>query len=261
MRILKFDDYTHNDDILDYFINSLQHLGINESQNNEYESILSKLKNDLKLNLDSITKFGTTITAFYPIVGKLISNMQLKVENPIEASVLLTICAISILYSEDKKVNENDRLKMKNQCRSMLEELKLRGIGNGIVKKIIACFGSIFKLFKTIGKHLGSVVVSFFDMFAFTALLLPVLNSIIACIGKYSLNIDTLQGNLLSIGVGVGTIVVKNIITDTLKKLNKPDKKKEIINDIDAEQNIKKFGDAEFSKDLSKEIEPINEKD
>ena len=98
-------------------------------------------------------------------------------------------------------------------------------------------------------------------MFAFTALLLPVLNSIIACIGKYSLNIDTLQGNLLSIGVGVGTIVVKNIITDTLKKLNKPDKKKEIINDIDAEQNIKKFGDAEFSKDLSKEIEPINEKD
>lgn len=257
MRILKFNEYSHDEEIVEFFINSLQ-VGINESQQENYESILSKLKKDLKLNLDSITKFGTTITAFYPIVGKLITNAQLKLDNPAEAAVLLTICAISIIYTEDKNLKPEDSMKLKNQCRSMLEELKLRGIGNGIVKKLISCFRAIFKLFKTIGKHLGSVVVSFFDMFGFTALLLPVLNSIMACIGKYDLNLDTLSGNLLSIGVGVGTFVAKNIITNVLKKLNKSSKEDEIIHDIGSPQ-IKKFGDADVKQDST--VKPINEKD
>lgn len=256
MQILKFSEYSNSTiNIVDFFANSLN-TRINESQNEDYESISKKLSKDLKLNLSSVTKFGVAITAFYPIVTKLINNSQIKVEDPIEASVLLTICAFSIIHSDDAKLSEDDKFKLKNQCKSMLEELKLRGIGNGIVKKIIACIRSIFKLFKIIAKHMGSVVVNILDMFAFTTLLLPILNAIMACIGKYSLTIDTLSGNLLSIGVGVGTLVVKNIVINTLKKLNKSDKAKEIIGDTS--HDVKKFGDADLS---GKNLQQINEKD
>ena len=40
----------------------------------------------------------------------------------------------------------------------MLEELKMAGIGNGIVKKLTDGFKSITNIFKTIAKHTGAIV-------------------------------------------------------------------------------------------------------
>jgi hypothetical protein len=184
------------------------------------------------------------------------------VELTTESVVLATICALSILYLEGKKTKKVDEEALRTDSKSMLEELKLRGIGNGIVKKIIAAFESIKNIFTTITKHTGSVINGFIDMFAYTALLIPVMNAVKFIIGKYDLNLETLVSNFAGLAVGIGTVVAKHAITDIISKLKNKNsiniKKNNIVNDIKTPV-IQKFGDREFGKSYSDDVEIIQE--
>jgi hypothetical protein len=79
------------------------------------------------------------------------------------------------LFIEEKKFTstiEEDILR--KDSKSMLEELKLMGIGIELLK-LIRIFKSITSIFKLIGKHVGSIVGGFMDMFAYTAMLIPIM--------------------------------------------------------------------------------------
>jgi hypothetical protein len=103
--------------------------------------------------------------------------------------------------------------------RTILEELKLKGIGNGIVKKLVKCFNSIGGLFKILFKNTPYLVSGFMDMFAYTSILMPTMNAVSALVGNYNLNMDTLPGNLISVGIGVTTFLAKNGLTFLINKL------------------------------------------
>lgn len=250
MRVLRFQEYYKSQSLAEEFIDILSNLSINEKVEDKkaWRQILDKVFSDLGINYALITTFGTGIAAMFPIVNELIANNNLNLELNQENIVLLTITALAITYLEEKKSNSTnieikiDEDELKENTKSLLTELKLRGIGNGIVKKVVKAFTSIGNLSKVIFKNLKYVINGFVDMFAYTALLLPTMNAFSAFIDKYDLNLDTIISNLLSVGAGVLTLVAKNGIVYILNKIGNKFgiNKKEVIEDL-PEPSIKKY--------------------
>lgn len=253
MKVYRFAEYSLNNSMVDSFIESLQPI-IKEASGgiNKYESALTKIVKDLKLNVQLVTTFGAGIGAFYPIVESLMRNMNTgSIDITTNTVVLLTITAISIIYLEERKDKIKDEDSFRKNCKSMLEELKMMGIGNGIVKKLIEGLKSIKNIFSIIGKHIGAVVGGFMDMFAYTAMLIPIMNAINSIVGKYDLNFDTLPQNFLGLGIGIGTIIAKHGIAEIIDRIksrfpkgNSIDKKK-ILDEIET-PIIQKIGDVTF---------------
>jgi len=257
-RILKFGDYNKSEDQATEIIENMCNPQVNESSVDDsvIKKIVKGLSNDLKFNYKLVFTFGTGIRFMYPIVENLIKNGSIKIEMSTENIVLLCITALSITYLEETQnrvgdskvvcvdcngmgfeddVDENDDEECqsckgtgyieshvtKKDAQTMLEELKMRGIGNGIVKKFVAGFKAIGSFFKVLLKGTPYVVTGLVDMIGYTALMIPAMNAISSFVGKYDITIDTLSANLLSVGVGVGSLVAKqgiNWLVDKLKK-------------------------------------------
>ena len=258
--IKRYNDYQDFDKMAYDFIDGLESI-IKESDTDDdnYKSIFRKFIKDLKLNFALIGTFGTGIGTFIPIVDKLMRNMNISTELNTEKIVLLTICSLTIIYLEEKKFkDEKEEQNLIDDSKSMLEELKMMGLGNGIVKIVIKALSSIKNIFNIIGKHVGAVVGGIIDMFAYTAILLPVLNGIQYIVGKYDLTPETLAQNLIGLAAGMGTIIAKHGIVYILNKLKGkwPFKKKEILDDIETPV-IQKF--SLYNKEDEDQGEPINE--
>jgi hypothetical protein len=234
MKILKVEELNHNQKLTTDFINSIQYLVESDSHESNYKKVQNKIVSDLKLNSRLIGTFGTGIGAFYPVVNSLMVNMGSNIELTDETIVLATICAITIIFLEEKKFKEDEEL-MTKDSKSMLEELKMKGVGNGIIKKLVKALKSTYSIFLIITKHIGAVVNGFTDMFAYTSMLIPVMNAINVIIGKYEFTPDTLIQNFVGLAIGVTTIAAKHSIIDIFNKVK--DKlnisKKEIIKDIE----------------------------
>lgn len=261
MKIHKFNDYSLYDSMAGDFINSFNTLITESDQENIYKKVEKKLITDLKLKVQSIAVFGASFAGLYPIVAKLLKNMNISsIELTPDRIVLLTISALTIIYLEERKVKstkEQDILT--KDSKSMLEELKLMGIGNGLVKKLILGLKSIKNIFNVIAKHLGKAVGSIIDMFAYISILIPIMNALLSIIDKYSLNLDTLPENFLGLAVGVGTIIARHGISEIINRIkNKFPKinKEKIIDDL-GEPPIQKF--SIFTKEKEHEGELIKE--
>ena len=246
MKIKKFQQYSLQDSMAWDFINSFDGL-ITESDETEYKKVQKRIISDLRLNGNLSLTFGTGIKDFYPVVDKLMTNMKISsIDITADKVVLLTICAFTIVYLEEKKFKDGQEEEiLTKDSKSMLEELKMMGIGNGIVKKLVKLFKSITSIFTIIGKHLSTVAKGFIDMFAYTAILIPIMNGILYVVGKYDLSVDTFIENFAALTMGVGTLIAKNgiiHIIDRLKDKISPKDKKEIVDEVDTTV-IKKVSD------------------
>lgn len=242
-RVLKFNDYKKSVNLLEDFVDKLIEEKVQESKDEStIKKIANQLQKDLNFNYSLIFTFGAGINAMYPIVLHLLKNANMNVELSLENIVLLTITAIAIAYLEEKKnrtgevyiecdsCSASDKFKTqdcqkcggsgkqeslvtKQDTDTLLAELKLRGLGNGIVKKLVKCLTSIGGFIKTIFKHARLIVSNLVDLFAYTSLLIPTMNAISGIINSNQLNLETLPieiaKNLLVFGVGVGTMLVK----------------------------------------------------
>ena len=101
----------------------------------------------------------------------------------------------------------------------MLAELKMRGIGNGIVRKFVKVFDSITNFFKMIFKGTPYVIDGLIDMFAYSAIMVPCMNAIHAFIGKYDITVDNIVANLLSLGAAGTALIAKQGINWLMNKL------------------------------------------
>lgn len=247
MRIYKLQDHSRFNDMSVDFIDSFSPITESDEKNKpNYKEIQKKVISDLNLNLSFVGTFGVGLSAFYPIVDKLINNAQVNIDMTAEKVVLLTIAAVSIVYLEEKKtkMSEKKEESLRKDCKSMLEELKMSGIGNGIVKKMVNAFKSIKNIFSLIGKHVGAIVGGFMDMFAYTSLFIPILNGILFVVGKYDLNLDTISQNFMGLAMGVGTLIAKHGIAEIINRLKGKFKinKKDIAGEIET-PIIQKIGD------------------
>ena len=88
-------------------------------------------------------------------------NMDIdSIEITPRSIVMISLSAIAVIYLEEKdsKLNGEERLEMERETKSLLMELKLSGIGNGIVKKISESIKSIKNILNIILKHLGKAI-------------------------------------------------------------------------------------------------------
>jgi hypothetical protein len=262
MKVQRFGEYSLQDEMAQDFLNSFDEIVKESDGGSSYEKVAKKVISDLKLNISLVATFGAGIGALYPVVDGLMKNMNLDSFNlTTESIVLLTLASVAITYLEEKKcksVKEEDELT--KDSKSMLEELKMRGFGNGIVKKLMKSLQSVKSIFSIIAKHLGAVIGGVVDMFAYTALLIPLLNGVMAVINKYELNLDTLPQNFLGLTVGIGTIIAKHGIVEILNRIKNrfPINAREVLDDIEtpAIQRFANFGDGDTDEqdgDLIKE--------
>jgi hypothetical protein len=255
MKIQRYTDYALQNEMADEFLNSFDKMIKESDGGKSYQKVAKKVISDLKLNVSLVATFGAGIGALYPVVQGLMENMNLdSFELTTESIVLLTLAAVTITYLEEKKFKspeEEDQLT--KDSKSMLEELKMKGFGNGIVKKLIKSLESVKNIFLIIGKHLGAVVGSIIDMFAYTSLLIPIMNGIMAIIHKYDLNLETLPQNFLGLAVGIGTVIAKHGIVEIINRIKNrfPINPKEVLDDIEtpAIQRFATFGDSEEKQD------------
>ena len=242
MKILRYTDYSNSSEMANFLISNLENPIINESLDESYvRKMLKGFSNDLKFNIGLIFTFGTGISAMVPVVQNLIKNGNLKIDPSLENIVLLSLTTMAILYLEETKnkvgdvevdcpdCKSNGCEKCKNgkvksrvtrsDAQTLLEELKMRGIGNGIVKKFVSVFKSVGNLIRTLFRNSKYPVKGLLEMFGYTALLIPVMNAINTLVGKYDLTPDNIIGNFLAIGASITTLVAKNSIDFLISKL------------------------------------------
>lgn len=271
MKILKFKDFDNREQFLE-IIENISNPMINEHlmDNKLIQKILKKLSSDIKFNIKLVGTFGTGIGFMIPIVKKLIENSKLSIDLNEENIVLLCITIISISYLEETKnktgeeVNDNGEKSIvtRKDAQTMLAELKMRGIGNGIVKKLVNVFISIKNFFKMIFKGTPYVVDGLFDMFAYTAIMTPCMNAMLLFIGKYDMTLDNIAANLLSIGAAGTALIAKQGVNWLMSKLRDILKSKNIeIPDKDHETIIDPYQIIDSSEDsvenLIKEKKPF----
>jgi hypothetical protein len=243
MKVLNYKQYQISEDLANFIANP----PINESddKNTQIDGLLKKLSQDLKFNYGLVFTFGVGVRAMYPIVEGLITNGALKVEPTMENIVLVCIAALTITYLEESKNKAGDTevpcncqskskdckncggtgmiksVVSKQDARTILEELKLRGIGNGIIRKMVECFKFLGEVLKALFKNTPYIVNGLVDMLAYTSLLIPAMNGINAIVGKYDLTMETLIGNSAAIALGVTTFLSKYGFDWLVKKFKK----------------------------------------
>lgn len=222
MKIQRYNDFALTESMVEYFVESFGMITeSDDSENNDYKNILKKIVSDLNLNIRLVATFGFGIGAFMPVIHNLMKNANLsQVELTKETIVLLVLTALSIIYLEEKNAKSpKEESELTKDSKSMLEELRMKGIGDGIVKKIIKCLKSTTNVFKIIGKHIGAVAGGLMDMFAYGAIMVPIMNGLSNVINKFHLNLDTMPENFLMLATGVATIVAKHGIAHIINKL------------------------------------------
>ena len=269
MSIKKFADFNHSEILLEDFIQSLwQNVNESEDQKSEEDSVYRRIEkkvfSDLKLDTKLVFTFGAGIGALYPVVMQMLENMSIfNFELSKQSAVLLTIAAITIIYLEEKKSKSSEEEeRLTKDSRSMLEELRMRGIGDGIVKKVIKALTGIKNIFSKIGKHLGAAIGGIIDMFSYTAILIPIINAVLKIIVKYDMGVDEMISNFFILSTGIVTKIAKHGMVEVLRMLKKlitPSTEKDIIDEIETPV-VQKFGDFTHGMlDSETDGEPINE--
>ena len=216
MVIKKFEEFNLRNEMVDYFLLNLN-APISESKDENIKTTVNEIVNDLNLDSKMSSTFEYGVILFLPIVSKLITNTALNTPTDEKSLILLTLSALAVIYLEENKSNEI----LKKDTKSILEELKLRGIGNGIVDKVSVCIKSIKNIFQIIGKYTHKTIKNITDIFVNYSV--PILNSIISLIMKYGLDLNNLSNNLLILSAGITSSVAKNGIKILIDKLfNKP---------------------------------------
>lgn len=235
-QIFRFKEHNKWFQIAEDFLESIINPSLNESSENDVQinSILKNLQSDLKFNVKLIFTFGTGIASMCPIVLNLIKNQNLKIDLTQESVALLTLTSVVILALEIEKDSEIS----KDDVKSLLTELKLRGIGNGIVKKMVSAFRSIGNLLQLLFRNTSRTIRSLIDMFAYTSILIPTMNAINSIISDYNWSMDTVIGNLSSLGVGLLTFLAKNGWDYLSKRLKKKTKINPELDDLVKNQDL-----------------------
>lgn len=229
-KILKYKDYSLSEERALELIQNICKPQVNESKSwSNFKSISSKLSKDIKFNFGLVATFGVGIKVMLPVISKFIQNGTFNFEMNEENLILLTITVVSIFYLEETANKAGDEVNAdgeksvvtKRDAQTMLEELKMRGIGQGIVKKFVSALSAISKFFKMLFRGTPYVVNGLLDMFGYTALMVPCMNALSSFIGKYDMTIETISANLLSLGVGVGALLAKQGVSWLVKNISK----------------------------------------
>ena len=223
MGILKFEDYTINSSILS-LIKEFENIDINESSNNNH---LNDIVNTLNLNKNIIDIYNSiNFDVLFNIVKELISNDNLNIELNDKNITQSTLSLILISLKNDiEKTNNLKYYKsvddLKNDIRDILEELKLEGIGNGIIKKISTILDQIYDFFKLISKDIQiNNIKTLFDIISNDKLSNTILFPIYNYIKKNNVSMSSLEKTISYMNSNTSVFSTEPIINAISKSFN-----------------------------------------
>lgn len=204
MNIQKYKDFLEEDFSL---------LFENKSELESYKDIMNRIVEDVGLNFGFVFTFGTSITAFFPIVESLIRNSGVEVTK--ETVVYLSICALAIAFKEPK-----------SSYKKLFEELRLRGVYL-FLEPLVNTIDFIKGVFVFICRKVGEMVGNISSMFGYTALFVPFALTFSDIISSNLITFESIttaftndfSGKLLSTVIGVGTFTVKHLVITLVDKL------------------------------------------
>lgn len=234
-KIFKYSEYTDWELKAQEFLYHIENQVISEADHidNDINTTIKDIFGRLGFNLELTLTFGTGVKLMYPIVDNLIKNMKLEIQPSYEDVVLLCITVMSIMFLDHKKNPPISSDDIKNKLNP---EIQMKfGNPRSIVNKFVNCFKQIYSFINRFPKLFGVAMNNILDMFAYTTILLPVMNAISLFCLKYELTPDNLMGNLLSLGIGVMTISTKrlyNFVKDKVKKDKSSIDDEDILSDV-----------------------------
>lgn len=227
MKICKYEDYTISMDFLNKLENNLTLVNENsdDKSSNAHQDMFNKIKKDLNLNTKLAFTFGPGIAAFYPIVDNLLNKSKLVCDE--RTIVLLLIASLSILIIEENELSKEDNETLIKDSKSVLKELDQSFAPNCSIgecdnlNKITNVLKTIKNMLVVIFKHmhLDKIVYNLLDMFAYTWLLLPVMNTINYMMDLYNYDLNNILTNLGSILIGITSIIFRHGISNLLTKI------------------------------------------
>lgn len=184
-----------------------------------YPIILHLIKNS-NLNVELTTETVVLMT----IAAISIAYLEENKNKSGDAEIICKVCdgTGQLLSPEAQSLEDTDdkedcricagkgsslSLVTRKDAQTMLEELKMKGVGNRIIEKLVKCLNSIGSFVRMIFKNTPIVVSSLIDLFGYTAILIPTMSALSAIINQNFWNVENLptviEGNLLSVGVGI----------------------------------------------------------
>ena len=203
MKIAKYLDLKIADD----FLNMLFVSPVME----KVELLNDTFVDKLKMHKVLIDKYKDIVPLLDLISVSLIKNSKLPIEMDDKAIMLFSIAALSVSSNnEGKFLKENDFKKEEYEVeiKSLLEELKLSGIGNNLVKNLSGIYDSIISMSKKI----------FDTKDIFSSLSEPnLLQSINLYIKKYKLSINDFSSDFEKLSDTIENVYVKTGKLDDFK--------------------------------------------
>lgn len=192
MRVLKYNDYNQVESLINYFVSNL-----NVSDSFEYKEnvIIKDIINKLNINLGIYDELNYLIEPSTNIIKSLVANTSLNIELNDNSLNMLSLTVLMVYYLESFKSKFINNIKpyensdiLRDDIKNLLEELKLSGIGNGVVKKLVECFKTISIIVKELFINKDKNVNCIFCIK--DNKILNVLNTISTMIIEYNFNID-----------------------------------------------------------------------
>ena len=203
MKILRYEELELSEDFIKILSNS-----------KIIESNLIENSFTIKLNaLNKITEFKA-FNSLVNIVEALIAEGNIQITVNKSNIELFLVAAIAVCINEENNYvffNCN-KLNFESEIKNVLEELKLRGIGNGLVKMLSDVIKSIFNLYKIVyNKKTNTIIDIFNNNIVF-------FDSIAILIKKYHFNMNNIIDNFNSISLGISTMIKKYGLDYIFKK-------------------------------------------
>jgi len=187
---------------------------------NKWNTLQKKVLSDIGINLYFVSTFGLSVAAFYPFFDNIIKNSNIKNTFTSTDIILLTLCALSILFKENK--SNIDKLRTIISEKGLKEYLPI----------FISTITNIEKLFKNISINFNKAINGLSDMFSYTAILVPFTIGLLKFIELYNVGLENFNdilinpvGISISLGIGVVTLSMKHLINMLLKHINRGEKK------------------------------------
>jgi len=213
MRIIKYGDI----DRADIFLKLLFSENILEKNEILHNGFMDKLK----IHKILVKKYKDILSTLDILTLFLIKNSNLELDEKMIS--LFTIAALSVCILEEEKFLTEFKFKKEDyeiEIKSILEELKMSGIGNGLVKSLSEIFKSIFNMSKILFKS-KDIYNSFNEP--------NLLKSIVLYIKRYKLSINDFLTNFDGLIDTIHNVYIKTGKLDDIKnKLSKISQKPDI---------------------------------
>ena len=169
-----------------------------------------KISETLNFNYNIVTFLKDSIHLLYPVIEKLIDNNNFNIEKSFENILLLTLAATCVSYLESVGNPTGNATVSKDDIRTILEELKLKGIGNGIVRKITKCLKSITDIIKDVFKNTSQFKINgFYDIVSNSKAFNKIIAAVLMFVIKHKIDIDSLPNSFATMGMVISKELAK----------------------------------------------------